>query len=113
MRGAVAGLTDAEMQQVADFSEMQAADPGAQPNPAQQAAFDAYERHYRDFATTGRLQTIRGCPVDYSGKWPEVNGCSAGPYLDGSWWVEGIGYCLDLSRPTAQKWQVLAVNGRL
>jgi len=92
MRGAVAGLTTAELQHIADFIEMQAANSGAPPNTEQQAALESYERHYRGFLTAGRLQTIRGWPVDYSGRMPEVNGCAAGVYLDGSWWVEGIGY---------------------
>jgi hypothetical protein len=97
VRGAYAGLTDAELEHLSDFAEAHAVHPDAQPNPEQQAALDAVERHYREFRTTGRLQTVRGWPVDYSGQWPEANGCSVGWYLDMSWWVEGIGYCLDLS----------------
>lgn len=113
MNGALAGLTDAEMEHLVDFSEMRAVDPNAQPDTTQQAVLDSYERHYRDFLTAGRVQTIRGCPVDYTGQWPEANGCSVGFYLDVSWWIEGIGYCLDLVPRKPQEWQVLAVNGRL
>jgi hypothetical protein len=69
----------------------------ARPNAEQQAALDALEQHYREFETTGTLQTVRGWPVDYSEGWPRVNGCSVGSYLDVSWWVDGIGYWLDLS----------------
>jgi hypothetical protein len=97
VRGAFAGLTDAELEHLSDFAQAHAVNPDARPNAEQQAALDAFERHYREFQTTGRLQTVRGWPVDDSGQWPKVNGCSVGSYLDVSWWVDGIGYCLDLS----------------
>ena len=97
--GAYAGLTDVELEHLSEFVQAHAVNPDAQPYAEQQAALDAVERHYREFETTGRLQTVRGWPVDYSGQWPQVNGCSVDSYLDMSWWVEGIGYCLDLSPP--------------
>jgi hypothetical protein len=88
------------LEHLSDFAEAHAVNLDARPRAEQQAALDAFERHYREFQTTGRLQTIRGWSVDYSGQWPEVNGCSVGSHLDVSWWVEGIGYCLDLSPRT-------------
>ena len=99
MRGALAGLTDTELEHLSDFAEVHAANPDARANAEQQAALDAVGRHYREFEITGTLQTVPGWPVDDSEGWRKVNGCSVGSYLDVSWWIDGIGYCLDLSPP--------------
>jgi hypothetical protein len=102
VRGAMAGLTDAELEHLSAFAQARAVNPDTRPNAEQQAALDALERYYREFETAGTLQIVRGWPVDYSEGWPKVNGCSVGSYLDMSWWVDGIGYCLDLSPRTSR-----------
>jgi len=99
MRGAVAGLNTHELEHLLSLKEASMTDIDAKPTPEQQAACEAYVRHYNAFLTTGRVQTVFGHPVDYSGEWPEARGTSVGYFLDASWWIEGIGYCLDLHPP--------------
>jgi hypothetical protein len=99
MRGAVAGLNTDELDHFSGLMDVWSTDPNANPTPKQQAAFDAYLRHYQDFLTTGRVQTVSGHAVDYSGEWPQAAGTTVGYFPGCIVWIEGIGYCLDLHLP--------------
>ncbi len=93
--GACAALTDAELEHLIAYLERRKVDQGAQLSAEEQAALEAYQCHHREFKVAGKLMTVRGFPVDYTGKWPEANGCSVGMYLEcvvvgrGHWLLSG------------------------
>lgn len=95
LRGALAGLNADELKHFGEVLEAWGTDFNAKLTPQQQAALDAYERHYHAFLTTGRVQTVFGHPVDYGGEWPQAGGEPVGYYVDSYWWSNGA-YCLDL-----------------
>jgi len=103
MKGAMEGLNNDQLKHLVVLLGRWQTDPDAEPTPEQRAAFEAYLGHYQDFLTTGRVQTVRGHPVDYSGEWPEAAGTTVGYFVDGSWWIQGIGCCLDLHPPKASE----------
>jgi len=95
LRGALAGLNADELKHFCEVLDAWVTDLNTKLTPQQLTAVDAYERHYHDFLTTGRVQTVSGHPVDYSGEWPQAGGQPVGYYVDTYWWRQGT-YCLDL-----------------
>ena len=62
-RGALAALSDAELESLREFVELREDSPNAEPTPTQLAAMEACHRHYEEFKRTGTL-VVNGRPIE-------------------------------------------------